>query len=105
MHPFVVHVRCSRELVCPDIDCHAAAADILLTPRPPVKITRRAAAEILTSAQGSSSATFELPQKIFACWRVSHSRADTIRYDTRCYFNVRSKADISRLNLPHGNDN
>ena len=30
---------------------------------------------------------------------------DTIRYDTRCYFNVRSKADISRLNLPHGTDN
>ena len=29
----------------------------------------------------------------------------TIRYDTKCYFNVRSKADISRLNLPHGNDN
>jgi len=26
----------------------------------------------------------------------------TIRYDTRCYFNVRStKADVSRLNLPH----
>jgi len=28
----------------------------------------------------------------------------TIRYDTRCYFNVRSKADISQLNLPHGTD-
>jgi len=28
-----------------------------------------------------------------------------IRYDTRCYFNVCSKADISQLNLPHGNDN
>jgi len=28
-----------------------------------------------------------------------------LRYDTRCYFNVRSKADISRLNLPHKNDN
>ena len=27
------------------------------------------------------------------------------RYDTRCYFNVRSKADISQLNLPHGTDN
>jgi len=27
----------------------------------------------------------------------------TIRYDTRCYFNVRSKADISQLILPHGN--
>jgi len=29
----------------------------------------------------------------------------TIRYDTRCYFNVRSKADMSPLNLPHGNNN
>jgi len=27
---------------------------------------------------------------------------ETIRYDTRCYFNVRSKADTSQLNLPHG---
>jgi len=29
----------------------------------------------------------------------------TIRYDARCYFNVRSKADISQLNLSHGTDN
>jgi len=35
---------------------------------------------------------------------VRESRG-TIRYDTRCYFNVRSKADTSQLNLPHGNDN
>ena len=28
-----------------------------------------------------------------------------IRYDTRCYFNVCSKADISHLNIPHGTDN
>jgi len=28
-----------------------------------------------------------------------------VRYDTRCYFNVRSKADMSQLNLPHENDN
>jgi len=34
---------------------------------------------------------------------VRSDRNDTIRYDTRCYFNVRSKADISQLNLPHGN--
>jgi len=32
-------------------------------------------------------------------------RYDTIRYDTRCYFNVRSEADMSQLNLPHGNNN
>ena len=29
----------------------------------------------------------------------------TIRYDTRCYFNVRSKAGMSQLNLPPGNNN
>jgi len=29
---------------------------------------------------------------------------DTIRYDTRCYVNVRSKADMSRLNLPHADN-
>jgi len=34
-----------------------------------------------------------------AHWRVS---LYFTRYDTRCYFNVRSKADISQLNLPHG---
>ena len=28
-----------------------------------------------------------------------------IRYDIKCYFNVRSKADISQLNLPHGTNN
>jgi len=27
------------------------------------------------------------------------------RYDTTCYFNVRLKADMSRLNQPHGDDN
>ena len=32
-------------------------------------------------------------------------RMNTRRYDTRCYFNVRSKADTSQLNLPHGTDN
>jgi len=33
------------------------------------------------------------------------SETGTIRYDTKCYFNVRSKADKSQLNLPHGTDN
>ena len=31
------------------------------------------------------------------CWT-----AKGIRYDTRCYFNVHSKGDISQFNLPHG---
>ena len=33
------------------------------------------------------------------------SHVPCVRYDTRCYFNVHSKADISQLNLPHGTDN
>ena len=31
--------------------------------------------------------------------------ATAVRYDTRCYLNVRSKADMSQLNLPHRTDN
>ena len=29
--------------------------------------------------------------------------SETTRYDTRCYFDVRAKADMNQLNLPHGN--
>ena len=29
---------------------------------------------------------------------------DTIRYNTRCYINVRSKANMSQLNLPLATD-
>ena len=32
-------------------------------------------------------------------------RRAVLRYDTRCYFYVRSKADMRQLNLPHGTDN
>ena len=51
-------------------------------------------------------------QQTRQCLEAEHSarrhhgkEVGTIRYDTRCYFNVRSKADISQLNLPHGTDN
>jgi len=36
---------------------------------------------------------------------ASASQQERSRYDTRCYFNVRSKADTSQLNLPHGTNN
>jgi len=41
---------------------------------------------------------------------ATHSVSETtasivyIRYDTIGYFNLRSKADTSQLNLPHGNN-
>jgi len=38
-------------------------------------------------------------------WQVDVKTRCKVRYDTICYFNVRSKADTSQLNLPHGNDN
>ena len=37
--------------------------------------------------------------------KVARPAAALLRYDTKCYINVRSKADISQLNLPHGTDN
>jgi len=33
------------------------------------------------------------------CWSIAYWK---VWYDMRCYFNVRLKADISQLNLPHG---
>jgi len=33
---------------------------------------------------------------------VEFQDVNMIRYDTRCYFNVRLKAGMSQLNLPHG---
>ena len=37
----------------------------------------------------------------------SHMNASTTSccYDTRCYFNVQSKADMNQFNLPHGTNN
>jgi len=35
--------------------------------------------------------------------QTSRLATEGAHYDTRLYFNVRSKADMSQLNLPHGN--
>jgi len=32
-------------------------------------------------------------------------KENTIRYDTRCCYNLHSKADATQLNLPHGTRN
>ena len=49
--------------------------------------------------------TFQFGLETINCLCYHKLEQITIRYDTRCYFNVRSKADISQLNLPHGTDN
>jgi len=44
-------------------------------------------------------------EHVYLCSECEKRFSSRTRYDTRCYFNVRSKADISQLNLPHGTDN
>ena len=48
-----------------------------------------------------------LPSVLWRCWLGGRKGIrpvkNRVQYDTRCYFNVRSKAEISQLNLPHGN--
>jgi len=45
---------------------------------------------------------FNIPPNTSSWYQNIISSRATHWYDTRCYFNVRSKADISQLNLPHG---
>jgi len=54
----------------------------------------------LTSTSGGSPSICH-PESQWMAVSALH----TIRYDTRCYINVRSKANMSQLNLPHGTDN
>ena len=42
---------------------------------------------------------------MFQHWKWPAQLYHAIRYDTRCCFNVQSKADICQINLPHGADN
>ena len=48
---------------------------------------------VISTAAKSGPATYSMLLALY----------NMIRYDTRCYFNVRSKANMSQLNLPHGN--
>ena len=61
----------------------------------------------LTHVRAAGSLGARTPRNGTAWWHVRTLALihDTIRYDTRCYFNVRSKANMSQLNLPHGTDN
>jgi len=55
----------------------------------------------LSRAQGGKQIGLEFSLKYAG--RLFHTIR--LQYDTRSYFNVRSKADISQLNLRHGNKN
>jgi len=55
------------------------------------------------TVKGAQSDSNYVSRLLLDCVPVFHKII--IRYDTRCYVNVRSKADISQLNLPHETDN
>ena len=82
-----VKVRCRvRPSVCPYIrPLHAAATGLLLS---------AGGQEISIDCCLAGTQQHGAQQQVRA-----------VRYDTRCYFNVRSKADMSQLNLPHGTNN
>jgi len=66
------------------------------------------------SAPESGTLTTRLPSHLWTYFLhlsmssvilIDSSTGSPIRYDTKCYMNVRSKADTSQLNLPLGTDN
>ena len=61
--------------------------------------------QIWSRRQGHLSVSVIKPAGESGCKSyISDDQARTIRYDTRCYFNARSKADMNQLNLPHWTD-
>ena len=64
-----------------------------------VKFTITAAQTVVLS----SAMTPEISSLVPLC-RPHQFHISPIRCDTRCYFNVCSKADMSHLNAPHGTD-
>jgi len=52
-----------------------------------------------------SESTFDANEMDFLVRQGNLRLGEDLRYDTICYFNVRSKADMSQFNLSHGNNN
>jgi len=70
----------------------AAPAPSIAPAAPAIKLKGTIAIALKTTAQQSHNL-------LDWCFAVP-----VIRYDTRCRFNVPLKANMSQLNLPHGND-
>jgi len=94
---------------------HAGHSDDEMSSADVVRYRRLIAASDITDASVlRCEMTFDnavIPQFDFV-WNTSTIRVVVstgnirlIRYDTRCYINVRSKANMSQLNLPHATDN
>ena len=85
--------------LCPRCPAHCCAAGF----RPPTSAasTSCTIARLIESDVAKRAVnTSHVPVPLSA---LCTQRETKSRYDTRCCFSVRSKAGMSRLNLPHGN--
>jgi len=71
-----------------------------------VRLCVRAGAETFSDRPSTSTIRYDTHTRARQFYLTAFFRTlyDTIRYDMRYYFNVRSKADMSELYLPHGTD-
>ena len=86
-----------------DWSCYATDFSPSSNHRPPGNTTRLATR--LFTDKMPLLMTVVLIHRHIGATGLSASTPAFYLYDTRCYFNVRSKADISQLNLPHGTNN
>ena len=102
-----VRTRSGRSSV--DLASTADPATGSTLPPTPATVSRDIASRVRNSVAIRYTAcvvTGRRRTRAMRCVRHPVIRYDTIRYDAircdaRCYFNVRSKADISQLDLPH----
>jgi len=60
---------------------------------------------VSNNASGEATATGNMHKNLVKVGGVVPDKHTVRLINTRCYFNLRSKADMSRLNLQHRNDN
>ena len=100
-------VKCCIITIIADITLHlssgAASACFILTICRSVKSCWRTASRRPTCITFAWSVMYK-HDVIHKSGSTQLTRRENLR-DERCYFNMHSKADISQLNLPHGNDN
>jgi len=76
--------------------CLERGADLHMAPLMPLPLTVSCFSKIQIGF------TFLTPAHPGSLGQRAVERARACVYDTRCYLNVRSKANMSQLNLPHG---
>jgi len=70
-----------------------------------LRVTNQAVLGASITNTNTQTQTVSRPTTTTCSLRRLIQNSPAIRHNTRCCFNVQSKADISQLNLPHGTNN